>query len=77
MKIWVDPERFPPKGFIWSKSVNITKGIIEIYVREGKHISTIDIARSAGDYIRDGGEYDQIYPWLVKNGIEVDIIKMH
>ena len=77
MKIWVDPERFPPKGFIWSKSVNITKGLLNIYVKENKHIEKISIAKSAGEYARDGGSYDQIYPWILENNIKVDAIEWH
>lgn len=82
MKIWVDDVRPAPEGYIWCKSVNQTKNIIEhieddvifdYYVKnlsskELDKIELIDIDHDAGEYAKFGGDYIELLNWLEETG---------
>lgn len=75
MKIWVDDIRPAPEGYIWCRSVNQVKCIIERY---GSWIDwdnnivdcieLIDLDYDAGDYFCMGGDYINILDWLEERG---------
>ena len=53
MKIWLDDIRPAPEGYIWCKSVNSAKKVIE---SARGVISLLDIDHDLGDYAYDGGD---------------------
>lgn len=71
IKIWVDDVRPAPAGFVWCKSVNQTKAVINDYVRQHSSYDTIliDLDHDAGDYFKDGGDYIKILDWLEEQQI--------
>ena len=82
MKLWIDDVRPAPEGYIWCKSVNETKKIIELseqslfddyYIQnipfdKLDKIKVIDIDHDAGDYAKDGGDYIKLLDWLEETG---------
>ena len=78
MKLWIDDIRPAPDGFVWCKSVNQAKEMIEyrerinyVYVchtsrgiEDEDEIELIDIDHDAGDYVLDGGDYIKLLDWL-------------
>lgn len=78
MKIWIDDVRPAPEGYIWCKSVNSVKKLIEA-IQEAiwysgelfnidYEIELIDIDHDAGDYTNDGGDYIKLLDWLEETG---------
>ena len=65
MKIWLDDIRPAPEGYVWCKSVNSEKRIIE---SAGESIILIDCDHDLGDYAYDGGDGIKLLDWLVENG---------
>lgn len=75
IKLWIDDIRPAPEGYIWCKSVNEAKKIIEIYgswVDFDNNIvdciELIDIDHDAGKYARFGGDYIKLLDWLEETG---------
>ena len=75
MRLWIDDVREPPKGYVWIRSVNKARELIEgyenIYRREQDpfmKIELIDIDHDAGDYANDGGDYIKLLDWLEETG---------
>ena len=82
MKLWIDDTRPAPDGYIWCKSVNQTKELIEyrerlnrVYVchtsrgiEDEDEIELIDIDHDAGNYAWDGGDYIKLLDWLEETG---------
>lgn len=68
--LWVDDLREPPKkDYIWVKSVNEAKRVIEDIERWGiDRLVLIDIDHDAGDYSGDGGDYIRLLDWLEIKG---------
>lgn len=72
MRIWVDDVRPAPEGYVWCKSVNKTKEVIELieamYGMTGReaNIELIDLDYDSGDYEKDGGPYIKLMDWLVE-----------
>ncbi len=64
MKIWLDDIRPAPEGYVWCKSVNSAKRIIE---SAGEPILLIDCDHDLGDYAYDGGDGIKLLDWLVEN----------
>lgn len=63
-KIWVDDIRYPPNtDWIWVKSVNQAKTLIEILENTNSEI-LISLDHDAGDYRASGGDYINILNWL-------------
>ena len=63
MKIWLDDIRPAPEGYIWCKSVNSAKKVIE---SARGVISLLDIDNDLGDYAYDGGDGIKLLDWLVE-----------
>ena len=63
MKIWLDDIRPAPEGYIWCKSVNSAKKVIE---SSRGVISLLDIDHDLGDYAYDGGDGIKLLDWLVE-----------
>lgn len=78
MKIWVDDVRPAPEGYVWRRSVEEAKLMIEYcelcvndtnpLVVETYTIELIDIDHDAGDYANDGGDYIKLLDWLEETG---------
>lgn len=83
MKLWIDDVREAPEGYIWCKSVNKAKDMIEFFEDTfGKYsfwnpntkehikvfIDLIDIDHDAGSYANDGGDYIKLLDWLEETG---------
>lgn len=72
MKLWIDDVR-PPLGdcfheWIWCRSVNLAKLVIESSEKTGKNIEVIDVDHDAGDYVVKGGDYIKLLDWLEETG---------
>lgn len=63
MKIWLDDIRPAPKGYIWCKSVNTAKKVIE---SSKESISVIDCDHDLGDFASDGGDGIKLLDWLAE-----------
>ena len=75
MKLWIDDVRPAPEGYVWCKSVNEAKTMIEIReivveISDNNYyeIELIDIDHDAGDYANDGGDYIRLLNWLEETG---------
>ena len=81
MKIWVDDIRPAPARYVWAKSVNQAKEIIEncedivaSYISFAPKtadyyaIELIDLDHDAGEYIADGGDFIKLLDWLEETG---------
>lgn len=72
LKLWIDDVRPAPEGYIWCKSVNDAKDIIQFVwfykPRTNKDFELIDIDHDAGDYASDGGDYIKLLDWLEETG---------
>jgi hypothetical protein len=86
MKLWIDDVRPAPKGYVWCKSVNEAKVMIEereCFVRDLEKqsnylfshfgIELIDIDHDAGEYASDGGDYIKLLDWLEETGCDYPI----
>jgi hypothetical protein len=63
-KIWVDDIRYPPNtDWIWVKSVNQAKTLIEILENTNSEM-IISLDHDAGVYAVDGGDYINILNYL-------------
>lgn len=82
MKLWVDDLRPAPPGYVWIKSVDMAKTLIQ-----GHNHPTIDdtiwfidelnLDHDAGDYANYGGDYIEILKWMEKEGINDIPIHLH
>ena len=81
MKIWVDDVRPAPPGYVWARSVDGAKDLIESNeyvnyyrkftsqgIEEENEIELIDIDHDAGDYVKRGGDYIKLLDWLEETG---------
>ena len=78
MKLWIDDVRPAPEGYVWKKSVDEAKWIIQYYetcsveanecIAKIYSIELIDIDHDAGDYANDGGDYIKLLDWLEETG---------
>lgn len=84
MKLWIDDVRPAPEGYVWCKSVNETRFVIEsvehhnllvhcndprfITATEEVVLQLIDIDHDAGEYAYDGGDYIKLLDWLEETG---------
>ena len=80
MKIWLDEVRPAPRGYIWCKSVNYAKEIVEMAegLRDGTKavfgeepsksmdIEELNLDHDLGDYTKDGGDGIKLLDWLVE-----------
>lgn len=73
MKLWIDDVRPAPEGYVWIKSVNKAKIVIEtlevckdVFIDSDCHIELIDLDYDSGDYEKDGGPYIKLMDWLVE-----------
>ena len=86
MKIWVDDIRPAPDEYIWCRSVDDTKELIEfaeymyagiinglVYDRNQYKIELIDIDHDAGEFARFGGDYIKLLDWLEETGLNYPI----
>lgn len=63
-KIWVDDIRYPPNtDWIWVKSVNQAKTLIEILENTSSEM-LISLDHDAGAYAAEGGDYINILNYL-------------
>ena len=67
-KIYLDDVREVPEGFIGTKSVNETIGLIEWLESEGVVITLLDLDHDLGEYANDGGDGIKLLDYLVENG---------
>ncbi len=63
MKIWLDDVRPAPDGFIWCRSVNEAKNVIE---STKDMITLVDCDHDLGDYAQDGGDGIKLLDWLAE-----------
>lgn len=75
MKLWIDDVRPAPPGYIWARSVDGAKDLINRYSQRidfdnniVDEIELIDIDHDAGIYIRYGGDYIKLLDWLEETG---------
>lgn len=84
LRMWLDDERLAPAGYVWRKTVNDAKGLIEFYediyamelrkenpdqaVLKAHEIEIIDMDHDAGDYAWDGGDYIELLKWMEETG---------
>ena len=75
MKLWIDDVRPAPPGYIWARSVDGAKDLINIYSQRidfdnniVDEIELIDIDHDAGIYARYGGDYIKLLDWLEETG---------
>lgn len=78
MKLWLDDVRPAPEGYVWCKSVNEAKRVIQFIKHhyydhltgetKWHRIELIDIDHDAGDYACDGGDYIKLLDWLEETG---------
>ena len=58
--MWIDDVRPAPFGYVWCRSVNEAKQIIE----NAPSIELINIDHDAGEYACNGGDYIKLLDWL-------------
>lgn len=63
--LWVDDIRPAPPGYIWAKSVNQAKFVLENPDRE---VYIVDLDHDAGDYTSDGGDFIRLLDWFEETG---------
>lgn len=72
MKIWLDDVRPAPEGYVWIKSVDEAKKVIEEsespFYFYGENITLINIDHDAGAYSEFGGDYIKLLDWLEETG---------
>ena len=75
MKLWLDDVRPAPEGYVWCKSVNQAKAVIQalecckdIFTDHDCNIELIDIDHDAGEYVDCGGDYIKLLDWLEETG---------
>jgi hypothetical protein len=72
MKLWIDDIRPAPGDcfheWVWCRSVNLAKLVIESSEEAGKVIELIDIDHDAGEYAARGGDYIKLLDWLEETG---------
>lgn len=79
MRLWIDDVRPAPEGYVWCKSVNEAKKMIELIETSYVYWNTsrtidyytvdiIDLDHDAGDYASDGGDYIKLLDWLEETG---------
>ncbi len=68
MKIWVDDLRPAPNGYIWCKTVNDAKNLINTLLNKSDFngVSVIDLDHDAGIFAKQGGDYIKLVDWLVE-----------
>ena len=67
MKIWFDDLRRAPEGFVWCRSVNEAKSVIE-EAEKSASVELIDCDHDLGDYAQDGGDGIKLLDWLAERG---------
>lgn len=65
MKIWLDDLRPAPEGFVWCRSVNEAKKVIEENEKT-QPIELIDCDHDLGDFFVDGGDGIKLLDWLLE-----------
>lgn len=82
MKLWIDDIRPAPEDYVWVKTVNDAKNIIQHSFTYGYEVSwkivydkitVIDIDHDAGFYANEGGDYIKLLDWLEENNISIPI----
>ena len=83
MKLWIDDVRPAPEGYVWCKTVDHAKSVIELWevnqdkddlnipviiLDYGRGIELIDTDHDAGDYACFGGDYIKLLDWLEETG---------
>ena len=74
MKLWVDDVRPAPEGYLWCRTADFAKSIIQVAewgVSTNQlpiGIELIDIDHDAGDYAKYGGDYIRLLDWLEETG---------
>ena len=63
MKIWLDDIRPAPEGYVWCKSVNSAKSVIE---SAKEPFLLIDCDHDLGDYADQGGDAIRLLDWLAE-----------
>ena len=68
MKLWIDDLRPAPDGYVWCKTVNEAKTLIEctrsLCCDHHSIIELIDIDHDAGEFSQFGGDYIKLLDWL-------------
>lgn len=65
MKIWLDDLRPAPSEFVWCRSVNEAKKVIEENEKT-QPIELIDCDHDLGDFLVDGGDGIKLLDWLLE-----------
>ena len=77
MKLWIDDIRPAPTGYVWCKTVNEAKLIIECVRRMHcihctdnlPDITLLDMDHDAGEYACSGGDYVKLLDWMETEGV--------
>ena len=77
MYIWLDDIRVPDSKYVWTKSVNDTKQIIENAEIDGITNFVLDLDHDLGDYSYDGGDAIKLVLWLIETGRNNDNYKIY
>ena len=68
MKLWIDDVRPAPEGYVWVKTVNDAKDVINCIETDewfvNNPIEVIDIDHDAGEFAVCGGDYIKLVDWL-------------
>lgn len=65
MRLWIDDTRPAPNSWLWCKTVNVAKKVIEA---NSDSIDLISIDHDAGSYSWAGGDYIKLLDWLEETG---------
>jgi hypothetical protein len=68
MYIWLDDIRVPDSKYVWAKSVNGTKQIIENAEIDGITNFVLDLDHDLGDYAYDVGDAIKLVLCLIETG---------
>ena len=68
MKLWIDDVRPAPGDmfheWIWCRTVELAKMLIEAQEKDDKPVELIDIDHDAGEFAIYGGDYIKLLDWL-------------
>lgn len=75
-RIWVDDIREVPQGYLWARSVDEAKAIIEKIENGDGLVELLDLDHDLGDFARFGGDAIKLLDYLCERETFYDI-KIH
>lgn len=75
LKIWLDDIRPAPGDFMWCKSVNQIKDILES-AKASQFLFEIilDLDHDMGDFASDGGDAIELLDWMLENEFQYNAL---